>query len=68
MVDGENIRVTAVTRAHSQSQHLFGANEAEQVFRFSGHWNGNQISGQAEDGKGQNSVTLRGTRLGDLTA
>jgi hypothetical protein len=66
-VSGDNIKVEAAMHPHSEAQHPPDASEARPVFAFEGQITDGHISGQVDDNAGQQSLTLRGTRLGDIS-
>ena len=65
-VDGDRIKVVAKIHTHGDALDT-SADHAARVFGFEGAVGDNQISGQADDSAAQQSITLRGTRLGDLS-
>ena len=64
-VDGNNIKVMAMTHPHGEALATSGHSVAQQ-FGFEGQINGDHITGQADDSEAQQSITIRGTRLGFL--
>jgi hypothetical protein len=65
-VSGDNIKVEGSVHAHSESQHFAGSGIAPRNFGCEGQISGARISGQIEDSAAQQTMTARGTRLGDL--
>jgi hypothetical protein len=65
-VSGDNIRVEAAMHRHSEAQRSPGSSKARLVFAFEGRITDGHISGQLDDNAGQQSITARGTRLGDI--
>ena len=59
------IRVDAMTHPHAGILDSSTDHPAQQ-FGFDGQINGDHISGQADDSEDQQSMTIRGTRLGDI--
>ena len=66
-VDGDRIRVVARIHTHAEALDP-AADPAGREFGFEGQFSDAQISGQADDSAAQQSITLRGTRLGGLSA
>jgi hypothetical protein len=65
-VSGDSIRVEAVMYPHSEAQNPAASGDAPRKFGFEGQIGGAHISGQVDDSSAQQSMTVRGTRLGDL--
>lgn len=65
-VSGDSIKVEAAMHPHSEAKHLHDTSETPPVFAFEGQITGGHISGQVDDNAGQQSITVRGTRLGDF--
>ena len=64
-VDGKQVRVEGVSRAHGDALNLFGVTDKQLEMVFLGELDGDQVNGQAEDADGRFSVTFRATRLSD---
>ena len=62
----DTIKVEAVMRPHSQAQNPSGGSEPPRKFGFEGQIGDGHISGQVDESEGQQSMTVRGTRLGDI--
>ena len=65
-VTGNHVKVTARHVAHGEARTLFGAKNKEVDLYFEGDLDGDQISGQASDGKSKLMTTFRATRLANL--
>ena len=66
LIDGDNIRVEADMHPHSELTNPPDASETKPVFAFEGEISEGVIRGQIDDDQGTQSMTVRGTRLGDL--
>ena len=64
-VDGNSVRVVATIHSHGDTLDTSAVHEPRE-FGFEGQFGDGHISGQAEDSAAQQSITLRGTRLGNL--
>jgi hypothetical protein len=65
-IDGKQIKVTVANHPHRADRAMFGAPGAQSGLIFDGEFDGDQISGQAEDKQPEYSITFRATRLADL--
>ena len=66
LVNGENIRVEGDMHPHSEMINPPDVSAAKPVFAFEGQISEGIIRGQVDDDQGQQSMTIRGTRLADL--
>ena len=66
IVNGDNIRVEGDMHPHSEIINPPDVSETKPVFAFEGQASEGIIRGQVDDDQGQQSMTVRATRLGDL--
>lgn len=65
-ISGSSIIVSAHHVSHGETRTLFGAKNKELDLHFEGEINGDQITGQATDGKSKLMTTFQATRLAGL--
>jgi len=65
-VTADTIRVEGDMHLHSEINNPSASSAARPIFSFEGQISDGHISGQVDDNTAQQSMTIRGTRLGDL--
>ena len=66
LVNEDTIRVEADMHPHSEANNPPDSSELRPKFAFEGQVSDGRISGQVDDDEGRQSMTVRGTRLGDI--
>ncbi len=66
-VSGNRIAISAAGVQHGEARTVFGEKKKELDIKLEGEIEGNEIKGQAQDDKGAYQISIRFTRLADLT-
>ena len=66
-VSGNRIAISAAGVQHGEARTVFGEKKKELDIKLEGEIEGDEIKGQAQDDKGTYQISIRLTRLADLT-